>query len=41
MNKWQDYEEKKKEIQKNSLFEEAEPDGYEEEVKRLVREMGL
>ncbi len=38
---WQDYEEKKKEIQKNSLFEEAEPDEYEEEVKRLVREMGL
>lgn len=38
---WQDYEEKKKEIQKNSLFDETEHDEYEEEIKQLLQEMGL
>ena len=37
----QDYEEKKKEIQKNSLYDETEPDEYEEEIKQLLQEMGL
>lgn len=39
---WYDYEQKKKELLlENSLTEENEPDEYEEEIKRLTKEMGL
>jgi hypothetical protein len=38
---WHEYEEMKRELLENSLFEESEPNEYEEEIKRLVEEMGL